>query len=444
MRISNFKYFAIPLVAGFILPIIFTLSFNLVLDPFLLLNKEIRGNVLYYNNDYGEYSHVGKINTVDFDAVVIGASTAMNMMPSMVDNIFECKSINISTASGSISEFVSILNYAINAKPGNVRRVIFDISPYSLLQPFNAKERFPSYLYDGSFLNDSKAFLTLYMLKKSLIKFLVQRSFNRTEISYFYQKGFINDIETHNLYGYDYNNYMFAMPTDEKKIKHWYDYYKWDALPKFNKKDKSMILSDEIDKAYSKSLKNQDWRRNVQRNIDELLKIAKLDSNVEIVFFFTPFPLPRYLHYAFSDHSFGKLMFAMEKLVSELSKIDNVSVHGFDNDVFTNNLDHYYDTSHFHPVLGFYVLQEIAKKNHNLTVGNIKDYIDRLSNRMVNENVLVYYYDKNKKKRHGDEMLNSCDLFPDGYQGKYLTYLGNRKWEWVTPVNDNIQWQWDD
>jgi hypothetical protein len=152
-------YFSVLTIGGLFLVALF-LAINLLVDPYRIFHKPwIRDN--YYIDDHQmRIEASGIINTVDFDAIVLGTSMARNFSPKEASIIFGKDFVNISLNGSTLAERSLVLDYAFQKK--RLTTVIssldlFTFDSFSIV----ASPMVPyTYLYDKTPLNDFKVYLS--------------------------------------------------------------------------------------------------------------------------------------------------------------------------------------------------------------------------------------------------------------------------------------------
>jgi hypothetical protein len=75
-------------------------------------------------------------------------------------------------------------------------------------------------------------------------------------------------------------------------------------------------------------------------------------------------------------------------LVEQCVDCQNVTFFGFsDNDLITANAANYRDLRHYHSGVNLYILKQISRGRHMLTINNIRNYVTRVREKALNYNV---------------------------------------------------------
>ena len=183
------KTFSWILAGALSLPFIFSVSLNLLLDPFQLFIKDSKQpSVFLGGRGKDRYQHAGVVRSYQPKSVIIGHSHAANFFPSKVEGNLSWEGVySLTLDGGPIYEQKRVLEFALSHS--DVRNVLWLIAPYNLVAPANLtnpKLPFPEYLYDESRLNDLQLLITLpsQLLPYNFEKRAKRQSIINDEIKY--------------------------------------------------------------------------------------------------------------------------------------------------------------------------------------------------------------------------------------------------------------------
>lgn len=302
----------------------------------------------YYLNDtsYSRYQNIGISKNNHYDVIIAGTSLSENFKTSLLNNIFDAKSIKIPMSGASAKE-QSIL--VANSIKKQTKKIIWDIhytSYHGKSDRMHKSHLFPLYLYDNSMLNDIKLYASFDTFKLSL-KYIL-----------FKDKYFTNNLD---------------------ELYNWY------------KKDKNKFSKNNVTK-YIESLKirinnvkyNEDYSfNNLKSNFNiNILPIIKENPNVEFNFFFPPYTI-YYFQSFYKSNKLNDIINFKEYFILQSQIYENIRIHDFSIDYKSiENLDNYKDTHHFSQDISDKILKDIRndkflvnKSNYDKNIIEYKKYI---------------------------------------------------------------------
>lgn len=225
----------------------------------------------------------------------------------------------------------------------NLKLVVRGLDYSHILDPANTMnysgDNYPKYLYNDFILDDIKYILNKAVIKESMDVIKYTRNGGRTT--------------TFDEYSYWNDWYTFG----KKAI---------DSTYKREEKTNRKVPFSDTDK--------QNIYENITQNV---ASIAEDNPNIEFYLFFTPYNV--YYWDIWSQTGNIERQLEAEKYVIELLlDYDNIHLFSF-NDVFelTSNFDFYKDKAHYSAKINSQILKWIYDGEHELTVDNYKEYINR-------------------------------------------------------------------
>ena len=308
-----------------------------VVDPFFHFHKPILA--LSYPLVNERYQNDGIARHFDYDAVITGTSMTENCRATVVDELFNVKSVPLCNSGGTYKEIsdqlVRVLSYN-----DNVKVVIrgLDIDMMMLNKDYVSRE-LPSYLYDDSVLNDVN-----YLLNKEAIV-------NSVEVLW----RTMRDYEPTSLD--DYTNWMDDADYGEEELRAQYS-------------PSSVVLKDKgLDYGVLSIVED-----NVRENV---LKVALDNPDVEFYYFVTPYSI-FYFDRAYRAGELSGLLAIEEKMIRMLTGYDNIHVYSYlDSGRFIEDLDSYRDILHYCEWVNTEILEEMAAGINEITDDNVDNYIAR-------------------------------------------------------------------
>lgn len=336
-----------------ILPLIL-ISSLIVIDPLNILHRQCFTSKMYYG-DF-RFGALGVIKYANFDSIILGSSMMENTSSNVASNKLGGNFVNISFGASTAFEKASILRYALKLK--KIKKVIMTIEAYYLR--FKENIYLPKMNYFSLYDSDSalKKFSTYGHNMPILFKWIFYRSTafhsnldcpcswanNKDYIKTFggFQNWVARYYETYNVWIL----YIFREIQDVylgKKIK----------FPELTGKEKKCIQ---------------------ERMYEDIVSIAINNPNTQFEIVIPPYSKLFWkvdMNYLFRD-----LEYAVRYLIGWSSKLNNLHIHGFDNEEFTKDIKNYKDKDHYHPKVNTIMINAIAAKTHILTSLNIDTYFE--------------------------------------------------------------------
>jgi hypothetical protein len=251
----------------------------------------------------------GIIKNYDYDMVIIGSSTSQNFKTSVVNELFDAKSIKCAVAGASGKDMQLIFNEIIKRK--KPKRVIqgIDFTSYAG-PPDRLRDIWPDYLYNMNCTNFYKYFFDGYVIKKarkidwSTLFDGKEHTFDHDRFSSFAKK------ET---------------PTYNRLVESFYDV------------NYVLIISDNFNAEAKESFKVN------------FIEEAKEYPEIEFVLFFPPYSILSWLKIEkLNQDDVDKYLQFRRFIVRECDMLKNVKVFDFQAVAeITHDLNNYYDVTHY-------------------------------------------------------------------------------------------------
>lgn len=283
-----------------------------------------------------EYQVIGKLRNFEYDSVIVGSSTAENFNNRWFDDSFGVKSVKIIKSSGVTAQLDYYLQEAFDT--GNLKNVYYSLDLFALSGDPELDfpdESMPLYLYDKNPFNDVK-----YLWNKDVIF---------EDIPYMIATTFLEDYDE----GTSYN---------------------WAQYKTFSKKE---ALSHYVrPEEYQEQIKEEEFRENVDGNIDILEDMIKKHPETEFVFFYPPYSLLWWDNMSRSG-LLDQSMYAAKVSVERLLPYENVKLYYFQTEEdIVMNLDLFMDPVHFTADTNHWMVEQIEDDNYRLTVDNYQKELD--------------------------------------------------------------------
>lgn len=317
-------------------------------DPFFHYHAPVEG--FSYIMDNERYQNDGITRNFEYDALITGTSVSENFRATLVDELFDVKSVKATYAGGYYKEIGDGERRALEYND-NIRLVIRSMDMYFAMTETdyrNPQAADPTFLYDNNVLNDEA-----YLYNADVLFEYVNSGIGRT----------LSGVPSDN-----FDTYMrFA---EDRPLGAAY------VLPYVTSTGASgeeIHMTDE-----ERDMLTANVRANLTANIAAY-------PDVQFYYFFPPYCIADWYtnHYVKGD--IPALIEEMELVTEEVLKYDNAHVFCFydDTDVITN-LDNYSDLQHYSGEVSDMILRAMESGEHELTRDNYKEYFESVKEYYMN------------------------------------------------------------
>jgi len=347
----------------FISAIIFPLTFTIAMlayDPLMLFHKPINRDVTLVGNM--RVQAAGIIHSLNYDSYILGTSMLENTSANSANSIIGGNFANISLNGSDYFERSYVLDYALKNR---AKSIIYSLDSAYIGQA-KGHRHFPidsfSYLYSD---NPSRA---KFYLQSKYIKCLLKWSESRTCV------GAKRSVDRPNSWIGSKGHYSRFGGLDK-----WFD-------AKNNNQIKAVFASisataKKVDKGEYNLVKEAELNskvKNAVRYIDDYL-ISFVRSNPETKFnlIFPPYSRIRYAQWHQLLGTTAKVHEAVvEYLAQRASELGNLTVYGYENQDFLDDISNYKDASHYNEWVNKKMLIDIANNENTLTSDNVDGYLN--------------------------------------------------------------------
>ncbi len=392
------KKFIISLVSLVLISTIFPALIVFIVDPIQLYHNQITLKKTVYFTEQ-RHQNIGLVNKFlkrgeGNYTIIMGTSMSENFIPSKWAKKLNdgTKVLKLTMSGGRPLEQYILLKKALET--GKVKRVIWDIHWYYLLEKISQKDKnhdFPYKLYSSNPLTKANYYLFNSDYVKDAIK-VFRGKVDRSK--------WTEDLDKLNYTMSDWQHHnLFSKNASKKNI---------EKMNQDIKKIKDNITFRDISK-----LKYPDLNKYV-------LPLIKKYNKVEFDLFFPP-----YSTYFYAKSKVTKairFIYGKKYLVEKSIHLKNIHIFGFDNLYrYTNNIYYYKDYGHYRSEINDYIMNSIINHKHILTKDNIDTYIHKMILN-INQYNKVYY----KNKSLSDKKLQ-ITLHPENLNWKTDGIVKKRK-----------------
>lgn len=307
----------------------------------------------------------GIINNFDFDSIILGTSMMKGSSSIMASEKLGGKFINLSPNGASIFERRYIADYALQKKKLKNVIISFDTGLDQNLIKSNSKfpvEKF-NFLYDGSILNDVKAYWNFKFIK-CLTSFSTSTYCLGNKRNVQRPLTWFDKINTRNKKISGIRNWVHGKGGRGKNV--------------HSRIQRHMKRPIKTEKEYKKKLQ-------LTQEIIESSLFSIIKENTSVNFHVVFPPYSRFLYALWKKKNPYKYLLYKETLrylVMEGSKYKNLKVYSFDDLLYLNDLNNYRDMRHYNIDMNKNILESIKNENNVINVHNIDSFmvsIDRLN-----------------------------------------------------------------
>ena len=312
-------------LSGIVILLALYMALVFVLDPVMLYHAPWFG--LKAQNGTSRYNNYGIARHMEFDSVILGASTFRYAKTSDYNALYDANAARIVFIAGYYREQSDWLRFAFEKK-GTLKNVFWALDAQGILMGKDDYhyDGIPTYLYDDNLFNDVN-----YWFNKDMFPWMLRMVLNHTPL--------------------DFDSSDFRDPTGIEAIRAVYQRPETVAEPL------------PLDEAFVETVTG-----NVQQNIVEIVE-AHPETQFTIVF--PPVDM-FYWDGVIRRGELDRVLEAERSIFEALAPYENVRVFSFFDDAeIATNFDLYSDTVHFLPEINTEIFEMTVAGEYQLTVENV-------------------------------------------------------------------------
>lgn len=325
---------------------------TILFDPFYQYHAALPGTkaVLYDRDNQVP----GTIRTFEYDSVLLGSSVAENFDSEYLNSMYDCQTLKIIRASGSIADLLYYMEQAHENQ--NIKNVFWCLDVFALLAPTEVtlySADTPRYLHTDTILDDFT-----YLFNKEII-------FNKIPYSLAFS------WQDKNTGGNSYN---------------------WASGKEFGA-NKAMQFYAKPDDSFPDQL-TEESKNLIDENIALVLQEVTSHPDISYTFVFPPYSL-LWWDSGYVNGFSSTYFYAIEQALTTLMGLDNVSVYFFmaDKEIVCD-LNNYMDLVHYRPEINQYMLERVTEGSYKVTDENIEEILSSMADTLtyiINEKIYEYY-----------------------------------------------------
>ncbi len=334
------KRFFIGTLCAIIVVILLLSGLTAAVDPFFHYHAPLSDLEYLITNQ--RYQNDGILKNFDYRAIITGTSMTENFKASEWDALFDTNTVKVPFSGSYFKETTDRLRTAFSHNE-QIDYVVRSLDFYAIIADKDhiTSYDYPTYLYDGNFLNDTK-----YLLNKSVL-------FSQTVTT------LKSTLDGNKTTSFD-DCYTWS---------HRFSYGKKHVLKRYSrpaKQEKISTLTDSVKKTV---------KENLQQNIIDL---ANEYPDTEFYIFFPPYSIVFWDQWS-QQGELSKSIDIMQYATELLLECDNIYLFSFNDDFdMICKLDNYKDLEHYGDWVNSEILINMNKKEGLLTKENYKKHFDKI------------------------------------------------------------------
>ena len=306
----------------------------MLFDPFYQYHKPLSGLKAVLTDK--EYQCVGTLRNFDYNALIVGSSVCENYNNGWFDQGFDCRTIKAIRSYGATADLKTLLDIAYEEH--SLDYVFYNIDPSSLsadAEPTFVSTGCPMYLYDRNHWNDYS-----YVLNKDVLM---------EKLPYMLAYSFIGDYDEGDSYNWAQWKYFGADLATGM-------YARKPTITEMQPED----INEEV----------------LAENIALLTELVESHPETTFMFFFSPYSM-LWWDNAYRTGERDAVIYNEKQAVKTLLAYENVEIYYYqDAREIITNLDNYMDMIHFSKDINYWVYDQIAQGEGQLTLDNYEEKLE--------------------------------------------------------------------
>ncbi len=367
---KNYKEFVVIFFSLLLLSWGTFISYIFIFDPWQLFHKPWFRPIRFIANS--RFQDAGIINSYNFDSVILGTSTSQNFSINNASKLFESTFVNLSIEGSLLSERAIVLKRVLEKQKIKLVICSLDFQPEFAVGIYNASVPRDTYdfLYNNNRIDDLRLYFNLNLascwnLDNKCNGILPGKRISSLEELYHWKSSY---GASRGLFGID--GWCSAIRDFKSKyIKSWVD-VTINIADRI--KDGSFPAKEKLDSRFEENL-----RSTLGAYLDPLIKD---NPSVKFYLFFPPYSRLRYALLRQGYYSVYDLYIQhVEYIVNKFSSYGNVTIFGFENEPFLDDLINYDDVFHYREDTSTQLLQWMAEGSHMITPDNLSEYLHNIT-----------------------------------------------------------------
>lgn len=283
---------------------------------------------------------MGSIRNLSYDSVLLGSSVAENFDSTTIDAIYDCHTLKIIRASGSVADLLYYLKVAQERQ--QLKEVFWCMDIFALTASGEVTlyaEDIPRYLHTSTMLDDVP-----YVLNKEIL-------FVKIPLMLAYS-----------VMGINTGGHAYDWSRDK-------EFSAQKARQAYQRPAQALEPQPILQEA-----------ENIEENISRILEEIKGHPDTDYTIVFPPYSM-LWWDCGYTNGIVQTYFLALEKVIPALLSCDNVVIYFFmsEEDIICN-LDNYMDMVHYSPQINAYMLERIEEGNNRVTSENMHETMKQMHN----------------------------------------------------------------
>lgn len=326
-------------------------AFVYIMDPFYQYHDALAGKkAALYDR---EHQVIGTIRNFEYDSVLLGSSVAENFDTEYLNKQYDCKTLKVIRASGSIADLLYYMDMVHEKQ--ELKNVFWCMDVFALMREMEVSlyQNVPAYLHTETILDDGE-----YLYNKDVL-------FQKIPLSVAYSLlerntgGHAYDWSANKQFGAEYAIRHYAKPKE--------------ANPVQNTEAEEELFAE---------------------NMKSVLAEIKGHPQTKYTIMFPPYSLLWWDSGYVNGYSQMYLQ-VLEEAIPQLLACENVEIHFFmAEEEIVCDLSHYMDMLHYSPQINQFMLEALSSEEYRVKPENVNEVLEemhRVHDVMVQEDIYKYY-----------------------------------------------------
>lgn len=352
---------ALTLLAVTFAPVLVLLGLLFVYDPVAVFHAPWgRPETVHHNM---RLQAAGVIRHGEFDSVLLGTSILENTSADEASRVLGSRFVNLSITAGDFFERGLVLGYLLDRRP--VREVVYSLDFIYLNQRVGYR-LFPlptfDYLYDGNPLNDIRVYLNPHFLG-CLARWSSAPDCVGRPVTLDRPNAWMFDLEHAARFGgFD----RWCRAADNYQIRDVYDKVSGAAANVAAGRSEGLTAAEQQERT----------ARAIAYVDDNVLKHVRAHPETRFHLVFPPYSRAKFaLWYQDKRGDAEAHLAVIRHLAAASALLPNLTVYGYEDQDFPDDLAHYKDIDHFDPSINSLMLRSIRDRRNAIAPANVEAYI---------------------------------------------------------------------
>lgn len=298
---------------------------------------------------------VGTIRTFDYDSVLLGSSVAENFDSTFLDKEYNCHTLKVIRASGSVADLLYYMDMAHEKQ--DLQNVFWCMDIFAMTASTDVT------LYDAS--------IPRYLHTETVLD----------DITYLYNKDIL------------FKEIPLSVANSFLKRGTGGNAYNWAEGKTFNV-EQAMKAYQKPDSALPASPISAERSLLIEENVSMVIEEILSHPDTEYTIIFPPYSL-LWWDCGYTNGLANEYFYVLETLLPKLADCENATVYYFQSEKeIVCDLNNYMDMIHYSPTVNQYMLNRMANKENQVTTQNVDEVLKEMEKTfhyITSEGIYEYY-----------------------------------------------------